>query len=121
MVDIEGAIVTILNGITGITAWRNRVPAGFTNTAKTAAVIIENDAMHLTGATRAVECSIRIYGGSAIASDLRAATDAIVAALIMKRTSVIAIAGGIRTQYLPPEPDTGWLSSIVRLSIRVKE
>ena len=121
MVDIEGAIVTILDAIDGIAVWRNRLPAGFTNTSKAATVMVENDIHHLTGATRAATVRVRVYGGTAKASDLRAATDAVVGALMMKNTSSIAIIGNIRTQYLPPEPDTGWLSSTVRFSARIKE
>ena len=121
MVDVEGAIVARINLISGITAWRNRAPVGFDNTSKIAVVIVNNDAYHLTARTRASEVQVRVYGGSSKLSDLRSATDSIISALNMKTTSSIAITGNIRNQYLPPEPESGWLTSIIRLSVRTKE
>jgi beta-lactam-binding protein with PASTA domain len=121
IVDIEGEIVSLINATGTVTAWRNRMNVGFSNTAKAAFVRVDNDRYHMTGKTRNVVCTIRVYGGSSKMTDLRGAVDAIVQALTMKTTTTIASTGDLTCQYLPPEPETGWPSASVRLNIRVKE
>lgn len=121
MNDAQGELVTIINALEGITAWRNRLPVGFENTSAACYVRIQNDALHLTGATRNVSVVVRVYGGSAKASDLRTAVDTIISALTMKTTTTIAVIGDISRDELPPEAETGWLSANIRFNCRVKE
>jgi hypothetical protein len=121
IVDIEGEVVALLNATGTVTAWRNRLNVGFTNTTKAAFVRVDTDRYHMTGKTRGVSCTIRVYGGSTKLEDLRTAVNKVVQTLTMKRTSTIANTGDVTCQYLPPEPETGWLSANVRLTIRVKE
>ena len=121
LTDVQSEIVDIIGDISGITAWQNRLPVGFENTSKTATVILETDTAHLTGATRAVFCKVRIYGGSGKLADLKSAVESIYGALAMKTTETIAITGGFVGQQLPPEPITGWVTYNLRFQIRTKE
>lgn len=121
MNDIQGELVSIIDALDGVAAWRNRLPVGFDNTSAACYVRIQNDVLHQTGATRNVSVIVRVYGGSAKTSDLRAAMDMIIEALIMKNTSTIAVIGDISRDELPPEPETGWLSANIRFNCRIKE
>ena len=121
LTDVQGEIASLLQTSTGITCWRNRLPVGFANAAKTAFITIATDQYHVSGATRQVIIEVRIFGGSDKLSDLRTATEKIVQTLVALRTSAIAIVGDINAQELPPEPDTGWVSSLVRCAATIKE
>lgn len=121
MIDIQGEITAILNELSGITAWRNSLPAGFKNDTPTVVVKIDGDIFHQTGATRLLVMQCRIYGGSQHLADCRNVYESVVAALSNYNSATIASIGSFRGQELPPEISTGWPGYIVRFEARVKE
>jgi hypothetical protein len=121
MNDIQGEIVDIIHALPNITAWRGRLPVGFKNDTKTAYVTVTDDRHHVTGATRTVQVEVRIFGGSTKLSDVRATYEAIAEALLARTSNTISITGELTGQELPPEPDTGWVSYLLRFNAMIKE
>jgi beta-lactam-binding protein with PASTA domain len=121
LADLQGELATLIQAQTGITCWRNRLPVGFTNSAKTAFITVASDQHHTSGAMRQAVIEIRVFGGSGELASLRAAMEKIVQTLVALRTSTISKVGEINAQELPPEPDTGWVSGLIRCAATVKE
>lgn len=121
MVDVQGEITGILNAVSGLTAWRNRLPVDFTNNTPTAVVTVLDDSFHQSGATRGVLMQVRMWGGSPSLADARAVYDSVVAALSQQTTETISITGALVGVELPPEPEQGWPGWILRFSVRIKE
>lgn len=119
-VDIQGEICDALSDA-GITAWRNRLPAGFDNTAPAVQVELQDDAHHQSGAIRRAAFVVRVYGGSMLLADVRETTVAVLDALQQLTTESIALTGSFRVGEPPPEPDTGWPMAVIRFGALVKE
>lgn len=120
MIDAQGIIADLISGA-GVSAWRNRLPAGHENTAPAVQIETDDDNHHQTGATRLVRFTLRVYGGSMRLQDVRSTVNAVYGALLEHNSPEVARIGAITISEPPPEPDTGWPSAVMRFEARVKE
>jgi hypothetical protein len=119
--DVVNQIATYLGlVIPSVTAWRTTLPPGYSNATKALVVNVQAARSHQTNATRGVEFTIRVYGGSNKIATATELTETVLAAINAKSSAVYGFMrfGDLSWQELPPEPVTGWPSCLIRGRVR---
>jgi beta-lactam-binding protein with PASTA domain len=120
--DVVNQIATYLDAvITTATTWRTTLPPGFGNTTPTLVVNVQATRSHNTNATRGVEFTIRVYGGSNKINVAAALAETVIDAInAASSRSVYGFMrfGDLSWQELPPEPITGWPSCLISGRVR---
>lgn len=101
--------------------WRNRLPAGYDNTAAACVVSLFGETHHQSRADRDVRFEVRVYGGSPKATDAAVLGEEVIDLLnnAWSNACYIQRVGEVVGQELPPEPDTGWPSYRITARLRM--
>ena len=121
MADVVNQIATYLTAaVPSAQSWRTTLPPGYSNTSAALVVNVQAARSHQTNATRGVEFTVRVYGGSNKIATATELTETVVNAINAQSSSVYGFIrfGDISWQELPPEPVTGWPSCLIRGRVR---
>jgi hypothetical protein len=102
--------------------YRNQLPPGFDNTDAAVVVTMQSERHHQSKADRLVSFEIRVYGGTAVASDAAVLGEEVTDLINNGRSAAVNIIriGDVQGQELPPEIDTGWPSYRITARARIR-